>query len=127
MGREHYFLQPHNYKPLVQLSLATYVDDVGVHEAGDPLVFAHHSGVLIVSAVAVAPAARLARFDALLPSVTQHVVQPDFPWTGSKVSVCLQQTPGLRKSNQPRPGSDTYVTVRLQLWELMAATYPDLF
>jgi len=55
------------------------VDDVGLHEAGDPLVLADHASVLIVRAVAVAPAARLARLDALLTAVAQHVVQPDLP------------------------------------------------
>ena len=60
-------------------TLATYVDDVGVHEAGDPLVLADHPGVLIVGAVAAAPAARLAGVDALLAAVAQHVVQPDLP------------------------------------------------
>lgn len=75
---------------LLKRNLATHVDDVGVHEAGNPLVFAHDAGVLVVSAVAVAPATRLADFDALLTSVTLHVVQPDFTWTGSRRSVWLQ-------------------------------------
>jgi len=59
--------------------ITTYVNNVGIHKAGDPLVFAHRPGVLVVSAVAVAPAARLAEFDALLAPVALHVVQPDFP------------------------------------------------
>lgn len=69
-------LQPHfHLRPAV---LVTYINNVRVHEAGDPLVFAHDSGVFVVSAVAVAPTARLAELDALLASVTLHVVQPDF-------------------------------------------------
>lgn len=69
--------------------MPTYVDNVRVHKARNPLIFAHDTGVFVVSAVAVAPAARFAEFNALLTSVTQHVVQPDFPWTGSRLSVTL--------------------------------------
>lgn len=72
-------------------SLATYVDDVRVHKARNPLVLAHHSSILIVGAIAASPTARLAEINALLPSVTQHVVQPDFPWKGSRPSVRVQQ------------------------------------
>lgn len=78
---------------VVKGNLAAYLNNIGVHKAGNPLVFAHNSGVLVVSAVTVAPATRLAEFDALLTSVTQHVVQPDFPWTGSRLSVWLLHTP----------------------------------
>lgn len=90
---------------VVKGNLAAYVNHIGVHEARNPLVFAHNSGILVVSAVTVAPAARLAEFDALLTSVTEHVVQPDFPWTGSRLSVWLLHTPRPAESN------------RLQAWK----------
>lgn len=70
--QQHFHLRP--------AVLATYINNVRVHEAGDPLVFANDSGVFVVSAVAVAPTTRLAELDALLASVTLHVVQPDFTW-----------------------------------------------
>lgn len=60
-------------------NLATYINDIRVHKARYPLIHAHNSSILIVSAIAVAPTTRLAEFNALLTSVAQHVVQPDFP------------------------------------------------
>lgn len=65
---------------------ATHLNDVRVDKAWDPLVFAHNAGVLVVGAVTVAPAARLAVLDALLAAAAHHIVQPDFPWTGSRAS-----------------------------------------
>lgn len=58
---------------------ATHLDDVGVNKARDPLVFAHHAGILVVGTVTVAPAAGLAVLNALLTATAHNIVQPDLP------------------------------------------------
>lgn len=58
---------------------ATHLDDIGVNEARDPLVFAHNASILVVGAVTVSPTAGLAVLDALLTATAHHVVQPDLP------------------------------------------------
>lgn len=70
----------------------TYINNIWVHKARNPLVFAHHSSVFVVSAVTVAPTPGPAEFNALLTPATQHVVQPDFPCTDRRKSVQLQKT-----------------------------------
>lgn len=85
MNAEHHVQGSKNDKNLIKCNLATYVNNIGVHKARNPLVFAHNAGILVVSAVTVAPASRLAGFNALLTAVTQHVVKPDFPWTDSRL------------------------------------------
>lgn len=61
--------------------MVSYINDVGVHKARQPFVFAHHSSILIVSAVTVAPAPRPTQLNALLASVAVHIIQPDLPCT----------------------------------------------
>jgi len=59
-----------------------------------------------MSAVTVAPATRLAEFNALLTSVTQDVVQPDFSCTGSRQSLRFQHIP--RPGENYQQGTDIY-------------------
>lgn len=54
-----------------------------------------------MSAVAVAPATGLAEFDALLTSVTLHVVQPDFSYAGDRLLGKLHHTPRREKAINP--------------------------
>lgn len=57
-----------------------YLNDVGVHKARKSLVLADDASVLVVSAVTVAPATRVALFYARLTATADHVVQPNLSW-----------------------------------------------
>lgn len=119
---------------LIKSNSATYINNIRVDEAGNPLVFAHDPGVLVVRAVAVAPAARLAQIDALLAPVAYDIVQPDFPWTGTRLSADCQQAvtlPGLQRATGPglevTPGSlQHWCTDSLKQQILHSSTYTNL-
>ena len=61
------------------IQLVPYIDDVGVDKTRKPLVLADDSSVLIVCAVTVAPTPGFTQLNALLSSVTLHIIQPDLP------------------------------------------------